>query len=91
MPYRKKTLRLLPVETRNLAKKADYLETLAKSIKRSITYFAELEHDAQALHNHICLPFSWLAIESPDQSWTHHNIHYGKLPDGNEPPPVPFT
>ena len=54
MPYRKKTLRRMLPQTRELARILDDLESGVKKMKRRLEEVAELEMKARALDRHSC-------------------------------------
>ena len=54
MAYRKKTLRRMLPQTRELARILDDLESGVKKLKRRLEEVAELEMKAKALDRHSC-------------------------------------
>ena len=54
MPYRRKTLRRMLPQTRELARILDDLESGVKKLKRRLEEVAELEMKARALDRHSC-------------------------------------
>ena len=56
MAHRNKTLRGMSPTTRKVARLTGELESVARRLENALTEIAELEHDSQALHNHVCQP-----------------------------------
>lgn len=53
MPYRKKTIRSMPPQTRDLARLINQLDSVTRKLKNRLEVFASFERDSQALFTRI--------------------------------------